>query len=312
MKNESVISGGKSQLLTRVARSLIVRPGQFVANQIAPDISRAGLVLGKYWVAEDVTPVADQLGELMDPNIIDVNKAIPNIDFVIEDHELQAKVSKRFLAAMHEEGLDDGQANELVTAMLVSKVKAMQEATTFNITTTAANYASGMADSNSKGWDNAGDPYADIMAAIAALDAQGAPTDSLYIAAAPKVWQAITTKVASRFSGIQARITPDDVAGLFGAKAVVARYSIGGTNVAGDSCQIFCRPEFVNDDSLTAWRTVNAGLSGAAEPTIYQYQPEGKAHRYYVIGCYHDYKVVATGANASGKQRWGFLYKDVV
>lgn len=315
MDTLATIADNRHQLLTKQARALILRPGMFVADEIAPNISRAGLVLGSALVADDINPVPDQLGELMDPNLLDVNKALPKVDFVIEDHELQAKVSKRFSAAMHELGFDDGQIDEIVTSQLISKVRAMREITTAKITTTSGNYASGMYDTSAKAWNTSGgDPAADISAAIAALEGKGAPTDSIYMAASPAVWAALrgNADIISRFSGITAAVTNEAIAGIFGAHAVNVRYQAGGSFVTGESMQIYCRPEVPMDDSLCAWRTVNAGQSGSPEPTIYKYQPQGREHRYYTIGCYHDYKVVATGGNKSGKQQWGYLYTDVL
>lgn len=313
MQSTNFVADNRSELLTKQATALIGRPSQFVAREVAPDISRAGLVLGRYMTYQNVDPVPDQLGELMDPNVLDIKQRPDQLDFAIEDHELIAKVSHQFVASMRENGFNDGQIDEYVTQQLTMRVMAMQEVVTANIVKNANSYASGLVDQTAKDWSGSGDPMTDIKNAIASLDGVGADTDSLYMVASPSVWQALTTKLSSQFSGIQARITPEDIAGLFGAKAVKARYSITGQGfVYGDSFQIFSRPEMPTETDLCAWRTVNAGMSGQPEPTIYKYWPEGHRHRYYVIGCYHDYKVIPTGAGSDGKQKAAFLFTDTL
>lgn len=317
MQNIATIADGRSRLLSELSAEFYYGSDElYHAQMMAPDISRAGLALGSFeaWQAPELT--ADQLGEIMQPNFIDVNKKPELLEFTIEKHELHAHVTDDLIAAMELYGLDRGAVERRVVRILTQKLKAMREYLTIAAITTASGYVSGMTDSMSHTWGGAsGTAVDDIRGAIAQLELQGVPTSRIQIIASPAIWMAIADEVSDKYralSATAAHVSIEDAAGYFGARGVNANFGAGsGTFAIGSNVVVCAYSDSDADITLSAWRTANAGRSGRPEPTIVRYTEPAFAHRRYTIAGYHDYKVVPTGANAAGKQRMAFLFSNV-
>lgn len=317
MQNIATIAAGRSRLLSELSAEFYYGSDElYHAQMMAPDISRAGLVLGSFeaWQAPELT--ADQLGEIMQPNFIDVNKKPELLEFTVDKHELHAHVTDDLLAAMELYGLSRDAVERRVVRILTQKLKAMREYVTINAVTASANYASGMTDSTARTWGgSSGTAINNIRGAISALELQGVPTNRIEIIASPAIWMAIADEVSDKYralSATDAHVSIEDAAGYFGARGVNANFGAGtGTFAIGSNVIVCAYSDSDADITLSAWRTANAGRSGRPEPTIIRYTEPAYAHRRYTIAGYHDYKVVPTGANASGKQRMAFLFTNV-
>lgn len=317
MQNIQQIANGRSKLLSELSAEFYYGSDElYHANMMAPDISRAGLVLGSFEAWQPAELTADQLGEIMAPNFVDVNQQPHLLEFTIEKHELHAHVTDDLLAAMELYGLDRDAVERRVVRILTQKLKAMREYTTINTITAAGAYASGMTDSTALTWGGgSGTGINDIRAAIAALELQGVPTSRIEIIASPAIWMAIADEVSDKFralSATQAHVAIEDAAGYFGARGVNANFGAGsGSFAIGNNVVVCAYSDDDADITLSAWRTANAGRSGRPEPTIIRYTEPAYAHRRYTIGGFHDYKVVPTGANKAGEQRMAFLFTNV-
>lgn len=316
MQNISEIAGGRSKLLSALATETYYGNDElYHARDIAPDISRAGLVLGSFEPWQPVELTADQLGEIMKPNFIDVNKKPVLIEFTVEKHELHAHITDDLLAAMELYGLTRAEVERRVVRMLNQKIKAMREYLTINTITASANYASGLVNSTSATWGgSSGTAIADIRTAIAALELKSVADSRIKIMCSPAIWQAIRDEVGSALrpqTAPQGYVSIDAAAEYFGLRGVNVNFVINSSFAMGSNVVIAAVNDSDVDVTLSAWRTANAGRSGAPEPVIIRYSEPAYAHRRYTIAAYHDYKVVPTGANKNGEQNMAFIYTSV-
>lgn len=316
MQNISDIANGRSKLLSDLSAEFYYGNDElYHARDIAPDISRANLVLGSFEAWQPVELTADQLGEIMKPNFVDVNKKPQLVEFTIEKHELHAHVTDDMIAAMELYGVDQAGVERRVVRMLTQKLKAMREFTTINAVTNSAGYESGLVDSTAHTWGgSSGTAIDDIRVAIAALELNGVADSRIVIAASPAIWQAIRAEVGAAlrpFNAAQGYISIDGAAEYFGCRGVDVNFVLSSQFAIGGNVVIAAVSRDEADITLSAWRTANAGRSGAPEPTIVRYTEPAYAHRRYTLAAYHDYKVVPTGADASGLQRMAFLYSNI-
>ena len=300
--------------LTEYARAIYGRDSDYIAPIVAPDISEPGAVLGKFIPWQPATLTADQLGELMQPNQIDVNQDLNELSFSIGDHELQAKVSQRLRARLRAKGFSDGQIDNHVARILTQKLKFMRDVLTIGAVTNSGNYASGLVDTSAHTWGTGGSgggpAYAAIMEAIDALEVSGADINAIHVLASPQVWSAVRRDVLPLFSGVSAMVTKTQVAEALGVQRVVSPLVVNGNSLIGKNVVIFAsRPD--GDFTSSAFHTVNAGISGAPEPTIYRFNQPGQEHRWDGFGAYHDYQIVASGADADGKQQLAYIFTNI-
>lgn len=300
--------------LTEYARSIYGRDSDYIAAIIAPDISEPGAVLGKFIPWQPATLTADQLGELMQPNQIDVNQDLAELSFSIGDHELQAKVSQRLRSRLRAKGFSDGQIDNHVARILTQKLKFMRDVVTIGTVTNSSNYDSSLVDSTAQTWGTGGGgggpAYAAIMNAIDALEVSGADINAIHVLASPQVWAAIRRDVLPLFSGVSAMVTRSQVAEALGVQRVVSPLVVNGSSVIGSNVIVFAsKPD--GDFTSSAFHTINAGLSGAPEPTVYRFNQSGQEHRWDGFGAYHDYQIVASGAGADGKQELAYIFTNI-
>lgn len=300
--------------LTEYARALYGRDSDYVAPLIAPDISEPEAVLGKFipWSPATLTP--DQLGELMEPNQIDVNQDFEELQFSVSDHELQAKVSRRLRSRLRSKGFSNAQIDNHVTRILTQKLKFMRDYVTINHVTNTALYGTGLVNTTAANWGTAGTgggpAYNAIMTAIDALEVAGANTDTIHILASAAVWSAIRRDVMPLFSGVSAMVTKQQIADALGVRPIVSNLNVAGSSLIGSNVVIYAS-RADGDFTSSAWHTVDAGISGAPEPTVYRFNKEGSEHRWDGIGAYHDYSIVDSGADANGKQQLAFIYTAI-
>lgn len=308
------LAAGNSTLLSQYVKTVYDRPGLFVAGEIAPNISRAGLLLGHYQAMKEIKPENDLLAENMEPNVVDINKN-HFIKFMVDDHELKAKVSHQYIDALSEAGYSENQIQLSVIDYLVGMLKANREIRTINTVCAAGSYAAAHKETSSKTWNVAAGNtcYADLDTAINTLAAANVSPDQVYIVASPAVWSAVKSALLAKFTGTPiSAITPEMCAQVFGAHAIVEGFAYNGANILGDKVALICRPQTVTDSDLCSWRTCNAGVSGAPEPFAAVY-PFEKNHRAgYDVHVAHDYTIVGTGFDKSEKQQLGFLFTDVL
>lgn len=316
MQNISEIANGRSQLLSDLSAEFYYGNDElYHARDIAPDISRANLVLGSFEAWQPVELTADQLGEIMKPNFIDVNKKPQLVEFTVEKHELHAHVTDDMVAAMELYGVDRAGVERRVVRMLTQKLKAMREATTINAITNAAGYESGLVETTAKTWGgSSGTAIDDIRDAIATLELNAVADSRIVIMCSPAIWQAIRAEVGSALrpqTAQQGYVSIASAAEYFGVQGVDVNFVLGGSFAMGSNVVVAAVSRDEADITLSAWRTANAGRSGSPEPTIVRYTEPAYAHRRYTLAAYHDYKVVPTGADSNGLQKMGYLFTNV-
>lgn len=316
MQDISTIANGRSQLLSALSAEFYYGDDElYHAGEIAPDISRANLLLGSFEAWQPVELTADQLGEIMKPNFIDVNKKPQLVEFTVEKHELHAHVTDDMVAAMELYGVDRAGVERRITRQLTQKLKAMREALTINVITNSAGYEASLVDSTAHTWGGgSGTAIDDIRDAIAALELNAVADSRIVIMASPAIWQAIRAEVGDALrpqTAQQGYVGIEAAAEYFGVRGVNVNFTLGGSFAMGGNVVIASVSRDEADITLSAWKTANAGRSGSPEPSIIRYTEPAYAHRRYTLAAYHDYKVVPTGADSNGEQRMAFLYSNV-
>ena len=316
------IGDNQSVLLSELSKANIIRQSdEYVATIIAPPISEADAIIGRFACARKPREaIADQLGEDMNPNFIDIS-AFGALEYQVQDHELHAKVGNNKIKRLVEAGYTEQDALEIFTAELTETLRAGMETEVLSAVAASGNYASGMtAAATSNRWSTvSNDPRAQIGPAMDALEAMGAPTGSVYIVASPSVWSALrknTALLGTRVDGLRPFASYDDLAFALGGSnchAVVARQQLNGAYVMGDNVALVCRPESVNSASRCSWRLAFGGSQdGNPNPIVTQYYLPGLEHRGPCLGCRLDRQLLATGANDAGKQIWSYLITDTL
>lgn len=324
MQNINEIANGRSKLLSELSAEFYYGDDRlYHAKEMAPAISRADMVLGSFEAWQPVELTADQLGEIMKPNYIDINNKPYLIEFKIEKHELHAIINDELVAAMELYGVSQNGVERRVTRILTQKLKAMAEFLTINAMTNSATYENGLVNSSALTWGgSSGTAIGDIRDAIATLELNSVPEFGIAIAASPAIWQAIRDEVGDKLrpqTAAQGYLSVTDAAGYFGAKGVNFNFVLNSSFVMGSNVVIGAVDESVTDITRSAWRTVFGGKSGNPEPTVIRYQEAATAHRQYSLACYLDYSIVPTGAgkgvninNVPGNvQRMAYLFSNV-
>lgn len=308
------IADNRHQLLSEFAKDLAVREGEFVADIIAPGISKPDFVLGAFENAsEPAQPVSDILGQDMVPNYLDTYNKMGLEQFQMEDHELRGRLSNNLRASFQALGMNDDQIDQRVVNQLVRNLRTNYELQVLDAIGTTNNYASGLTVNVSTKWDSTGDPMHDVQSMLMKLAEKGAPTATVYLVADPATWAAIRQNANVKgvdVNGVNRFYSEDDLAKILAgqnAHAVVARQLKGSTFAMAGKLAIVCRPEIVASDSSCAWRTVYNTTSNGPEPYVYRFSEPGTEHRGYTIGCALDRKLCGTGNNSQGKQIWGAL-----
>lgn len=319
MEKLETIANGRNELLSELAKSYAIKEGEFVADIIAPGISKPDFVLGAFeYASEPAAPVADILGQDMVPNYLDTYNKMGLEKFQLEDHELRGRVSNNLRAALRCDGLTDDQIDSRIVNQLVRNLRANYELQVLDAIGTSGNYASGLTSTPSTKWDNSGLAKQDVQNAIIAMEKKGAPTAEIYLVADPATWGALrnnTKVVGTDINGMPQYFANDDIAKLLAgptAHAVVARQLKNGAFAFAGKMAIVCRPSTVSADSDCSWRTVYSGMSAGPEPYVYRFSEPGSEHRGYIIGCALDRKLIGQGNNENKKQIWGALISSVL
>lgn len=319
MEKLSDVANGRNELLSELAKNFAIKEGEFVADIIAPGISKPDFCLGAFeYASEPATPVADILGQDMLPNYMDTYNRVGLEKFQLEDHELRGRVSNNLRQALRCDGLSDDQIDKRIVNQLIRNLRANYEIQVLDAIGNSNNYASGLSATPSTKWDAEGTAKKDVCDAITALEKKGAPTATMYLVADPATWGALrnNTKVTgSDVNGLKPFYSNEDIAHLLAgptAHAVVAKQMKGNAFAFAGKMAIVCRPEGVAADSDCSWRTVYGGQTSGPEPYVYRFSEPGTEHRGYTIGCALDRKLIGQGNNASGKMIWGYIFSGVL
>lgn len=315
MEKLTDIANDQIENLNELAHSLAIKEGEFVADIIAPGISKPDFVLGAFeHASEPAKPVSDILGQDMMPNYLDTYNKLALEKFQMEDHELRGRLSNNLRAAFRADGMTDDQIDARVVNQLVRNLRANYELQVLEAIGNTSGYGSNLTKNcNSAKYNATGNPVQDIQDLLNQMAKNGAPMATVYIVADPATWSAIrmnSNVKGTDVNGVNRFYSEDDLAKIVAgpsAHGIVARQSFNGNFAFAGKVAIFCRPEIVDGQSECSWRTVYGGMNASAEPYVYRFSEPGTEHRGYTIGCTLDRKLCGTGTNASNKQIWGAL-----
>lgn len=307
--------------LKELAHSLAIKEGEFVADIIAPGISKIDFTLGAFeHASEPAKPVSDILGQDMEANYIDTYNKLSLEKFQMEDHEIRGRLSNNLRNAYRADGMTDEQIDARIVNQLVRNLRANYELQVLEAIGNTSGYGPNLAvNCNSAKWDTANsDPVSIIDGITTKMAKLGAPMATVYIVADPATWAVLRRheKVkGANVNGVRQFYTEDDIAQILAgpsAHGIVARQSFNGQFAFAGKLAIFCRPEVVDGNSECSWRTVYSGMNASAEPYVYRFSDPGTEHRGYTIGCTLDRKLCGTGTNTDNKQIWGGLCYNVI
>lgn len=314
---DKILSIANDQInnLNELAHDLAVKEGEFVADVIAPGISKPDFILGAFeHASEPAKPVADILGQDQVPNYLDTYNKLNLEKFQMEDHELRGRLSNNLRAAFRADGLTDDQIDARIVNQLIRNLRANYEIQVLDAVGNTSGYGTNLAKNcNSAKWNASGNPVADVQDILNAMAKNGAPMASIYLVADPATWAAVRLNgnvKGTDVNGVNRFYSEDDLAKILAgpsAHGIVARQTVGGNFAMAGKLAIFCRSENPDGSAECSWRTVYGGTGSGPEPYVYRFSEPGTEHRGYTIGCALDRKLCGTGTNTAGKQIWGGL-----
>jgi hypothetical protein len=317
--------------LSKIAASYASDQAQFIADTVAPVLSKPGLVTGQLEYDNNEWAMNSDAVELPDDrpaNLVDQERPTL-LTFQTTPLGLREFISERYLAMRRQAGYTDDQIREKVVKRLTAKLLMDKEQRFLNIATTAGNYNANLITNIGAGnsFDEAGgDPVAVFGAARRLLSAQGADVGNLYAVAEYAVWDVIRHSPQLIIAGwgtpdMRRQVSDDEIFSILGVRPVVTNVRARTRNVAtltsliSDNVVIFQRPPTVSptdEEALCAWRTITGGVTGTAEPYVVEYEGADMPGRGYYIEVRMEYVHMRTGVDAAGLQNRAALITNAL